>query len=239
MDADWRVRSRSPDSRIALARLAAAEDVVAALEAGDLGDVVTALRLSQRAADRERAARVLQAMVRSQQVHPLVPRAILQAITPGLVAVARRLSWGSGGDWDGAGAFLADAVATAWEVIVEWSGQDRDYAVLDVLSAVRCRLRRQLLRQRAARERAVLGIDPDTFARAPWSGGTTDLDDLARAIEGLSGQGVDPLDAALLYGSHVLGLTVTELARMSGRSRRHVVGRRDRAARELLASECV
>ena len=217
MAAEWRVRSRSPDSRIAAARLAAAEDVVASLQAADLGDVVAALRLPVATADRERAPRVLQAMLRSQRVHPLIPRAILQAIMPGLVSTARRLSWGSGGDWEGAGAFLADAVATAWEVIVEWSGQDRDYAVLDLLSAIRCRLRRQVVRQRTAREQLVLGLDLDTSVRAPRSSGSTDLDELARAIDGLADQGVDPLDAAFLYGNRVLGLTVTELARMSGR----------------------
>lgn len=235
MTIDWEVRSRSPDSRTALARLAAAEEIVATLGADDLGDVVAALRQSDRPADRDRAARVLQAMVRSQRVHPLVPRAILQAIVPGLISVARRLSWGSGGDWDGAGAFFADAVATAWEVIVEWSGQDRDYAVLDLLSAIRCRLHRQVLRQRTGRDRVVLGFDLDAVPRRLRYSGTTDLDELAQTIDGLAGHGVDPFDAALLYGSRVLGLTVAELAKMSGRSRRHVVGRRDRAARQLFA----
>jgi hypothetical protein len=235
MTADWYARCRTADSREALARLAGAERVVAALGATDLGDVVAALARPGSVADREGAARVLQAMVRSQGVHPLVPRAILQALVPGLVAAARRLSWGSGGDWQGPGPFLADVLTTAWEVIMEWAGQDRDYAVLDVLSAVRCRLRRQVLRQRASRERLALGLDPDGCRRPQWTWGTTDLDELAHAIDEALHRDLDPFDAAVLYGSRVLGYSVAELARMSGRSARHVVGRRDEAVRKLLA----
>jgi DNA-directed RNA polymerase specialized sigma24 family protein len=235
MAADWEVKSRSPESRVALARLAHAEDIIASLGAAHLGDLVAGLRQPGNTADRDQAAHVLQAMLRSQGVHPLVPRAILQAILPGLVTVARRLSWGSGGDWDDGGAFFADAIATAWEVIVDWSGEDRDYAVLDLLSAIRCRLRRQMLSHRSGRDRVVLGLDPDAEARVSWSSGTTDLDELARAIDELPGRGVDPFDASVLYGSRVLGLTMTELAQMSGVSRQHLSGRRDRAVRKLLA----
>lgn len=239
LSADWQARSRSPDSREALARLARAEETVAALGVSDLGDVVALLALSRHCADRTGAAKVLQAMIRSQAVHPLVPRAILQAMMPGLVAAARRLSWGSGGDWQGPGPFLADVVTTAWEVIVEWAGQDRDYAALDLLSAVRCRLRRQLLRQRDARERLALGVDPDGLRPPQWAPGTTDLEELARAVNGAVRRDLDPFDAAVLYGNRVLGLSIAELARITGRSPRHVVGRRDEAVRKLVASTCV
>lgn len=235
MTADWRARCRTADSREALERLARAEQVVAALGATDLGDVVAALARAGTRAEREHAARVLQAMVRSQAVHPLVPRAVLQALVPGLVAAARRLSWGSGGDWQGPGPFLADVLTTAWEVIVEWSGQDRDYAVLDLLSAVRCRVRRQVVRQRVARERLAFGLDPDGCRRPQWTWGSTDVDELARAIEDARRRDLDQFDAAVLYGSRILGYTVAELARMSGKSARHVVGRRDEAVRKLLA----
>jgi len=232
MTAEWRIRSRSPDSRQALAKLAECEEVVAALGVADLGELVEFLRSCATEAERRRAAEVVQAMLRSQAVHPLVARAVLQAIVPGLVSVARRLRWGSGGDWDNAGAFLADALATAWEVINEWAGVDRDYAVLDLLSAIRCRLRRQMVRQRTGRERMAFGLDLD-HVPGVHSPNTTEADELARAIEQM-GDKLDPLDAALLYANRVLGLTVTELARMSGRTRRSVAGRRDRAVDELL-----
>lgn len=237
--ADWHARSRSPDSREALVRLAGAETVIASLGANDLGDVVASLARSRQAESRCGAAKVLQAMIRSQGVHPLVPRAILQAMMPGLVVAAKRMSWGAGGDWQGPGPFLSDVVTTAWEVIVEWAGQDRDYAVLDLLSAVRCRLRRQLLRQRTARERLALGLDPDRLRPPEWAPGTTDLDELARAVNRAVQHDLDPFDAAMLYGNRVLGLTIAELARITGRSPRHVVGRRDEAVRKLVAAQCV
>jgi hypothetical protein len=237
--ADWRARSRSAESREALARLARAEHVVASLGANDLGDVVSSLARSGQTAGRDSAARVVQAMIRSQSVHPLIPRAILQAMMPGLVTAAKRLSWGAGGDWQGPAPFLSDLVTTAWEVIVEWAGQDRDYAVLDLLSAVRCRLRRQLLRQRAAREHVALGMDQDRLRRPQWAPGTTDLDELAGAVTRAVRRGLDPFDAAMLYGNRVLGFTIAELARLTGRSPRHVVGRRDEAVRKLVASTCV
>jgi len=233
--ADWRAASRSGPSRQALAALADAEDVVASLGVSDLGDLVDTLRSPPDAAGRDRAAQVVQAMIRSQAVHPLVPRAILQAVLPGLVSVARRLSWGSGGDWNGGGAFFVDLVTTTWEVIVDWAGDDRHYAVLDLLSAVRCRLRRQMLAHRAGRDRLVLGLDVEALPATPWHTGSTALDELARTIDDLAGNGLDPMDAAVLYGHGVLGMSITELSRMSGLSRRHLGGCRDRALTKIMA----
>lgn len=235
LTADWEARSRSPDSRTALRRLAEAETIVAALALNDLGDLVRGLRQPEGRAERDRAAQVLRAMLRSQEVHPLIPRAILQAIVPGLVTVAHRLSWGSGGEWSGGGAFFTDLITTAWEVIVEWAGQDRTYAVLDLLSAIRCRLRRQLLSHRADGDRVIPGLDVERLPPVPWRNGSTDLDELARSLDELSGNGLDPIDAAVLYGNGVLGFTITELSRMSGLSRRHLGGCRDRALHRIMA----
>jgi len=233
--ADWAAVCRSAESRRAVRLLAAKEDAVAALAVADLGELVDVLRHPAGPAGRDRAARVIQAMVRSQATHPLVPRTILQAVLPGLVSVARRLSWGAGGDWSGGGAFFVDVVTTAWEVIVAWAGDDRDYAVLDLLSAVRCRLRRQLLTQRAGRNRMVLGVDSDALPAVPWRNGVTDVEELARTIDDLAGNTLDPIDAAVLYGNGVLGMTITELSRLSGMSRRHLGGRRNRALTKIVA----
>ncbi|MGH9083386.1 MAG: hypothetical protein ACRDWN_08585 [Acidimicrobiales bacterium] len=231
---DWEARCRSGPSVLALRRLAAAEPMIADLGARDLGELVATMRRASSIDERERAAAALRAMLRSQHVHPLVPRAVLQAVLPGLVTVARRLSWGEGGDWDGPPAFFADLVATAWEIIVEWSGQDRGYAVLDLLSAVRCRARRQILRHRTARQQVAVDLDPSRLRPAPWRSAPTDLDELARAIDGLDGSG-DPADVAVLYAQRVLGYTISEISRLTGRSRRHLCERRDRAARLLTA----
>ncbi len=83
----------------------------------------------------------------------MIPRALLQALVPGLLSVAKRLSWGRGGDWESGGPFFSDLVTTAWEVIADWAGQDRPYAALDLLSAIRCRSRRQLVAHRLRQTR--------------------------------------------------------------------------------------
>lgn len=234
MTAEWTVTSRSSEAREALRRLARAEHEVAAADAEDLAGLVASLHSARGIAGREHAARVLAAMLRSQQVHPLVARAILQAIMPGLVSVARRLQWGAGGEWEDGGAFFADLVATAWEVILAWSGADRNYAVLDLLSAIRCRARRQLLSHRSRQERfAGLAAGIETVESASSTG--SDLDDLARAIDIMTGRGMDQRDAAVLYSNKVLGFSLGELSEATGLSRRRLDSCRRRAARAVCA----
>jgi len=236
LNAEWDATCHSAGSRHGLALLALAESEVAALGVCDLGELVAIMARPGGPAERDRAARLFGAMLRSQDVHPLVPRAALQSVLPGLVTVARRLSWGRGGDWGSGGVFFVDAITTAWEVIVEWAGQDRAYAVVDLLSAVRCRLRRQLLHQRSVRERTVpTWPDPDAGDPPVWGGGADQVEELARSIEQLAELGVDPADSATLYANQVLGIPVAELARLAGATRRQVAARRDRAGRALFA----
>lgn len=233
--AEWEATCHLPASHRALRALASAEPAVAALEVIDLGELVASLHGASGTAGRARAASVLQAMLRSQSVHPLVPRAILQAIVPGLVSIARRLRWGAGGDWQDGGAFFADLVATAWEVVVSWSGQDRPYAVLDLLSAVRCRLRRQVVGQRLGGERLSLGLGAEDGGPGGTVDARTDVEVLAEAIDDLRGRGLQPADAAVLYGLRVLGLSMAELTDLTGRTRRQLERRRRRAERLLCA----
>lgn len=242
LNADWAAQGRSDASRRALERLAEAEPSVAALGVHDLGELVAAT--SGRGAGRggeprlrpDAAAAVVSAMLRSQGVHPLVPRAIVQALVPGLVGVARRLSWGAGGEWHDGGAFFSDVVTTAWEVVVEWSGQSRPYAVGDVLSAVRCRVRRQLLRHRARADHPAASPPPeDAAGRDLARSDRTDLEELAHAIDERWGRDVDVTDAAVLYAHRVLGYSLAELSQLTGRSRRYLSERRDRASGALIA----
>lgn len=235
----WAADARSAASAAALDRLASVEPAVAALGARDLGDVVAFLRdpasVSPPAGGTLPApATLIRAMLRSQRVDPLVPRAILQAMLPGLVGVARRLSWGAGGEWPDGGAFFVDLLTTTWETIVEWSGEDRPYAVLDLLSAVRCRMRRQLLRHRAVVEHHAPALDDAGESRG-YGSGASDLDELARAIDEAVESGLNTADASVLYAHRVLGYTLTELSELTGRSRRYLSERRDRAAHALTA----
>ena len=205
------------------------------LGVADLGELVEYLRGCETEAERRtRAAGVVQAMLRSQAVHPLVARAVLQAILPGLVAVARRLRWGSGGDWDGR------------RVV---PGRCRGHRLGGDRRVVRPRPR--LRRPRPALGHPLPAPSPDgpparrarrarhsgstsTSCPAARSVGTTGPDELARALEQMGDPPRPSATPRVLYANRVLGLTVTELARMSGRSRRTVAGRRDRAVEELL-----
>jgi hypothetical protein len=90
-------------------------------------------------------------MLREADVRRLIVRCLIQALLPGLLTVAKRLRWGQGGDWDDGSEFFSETLSTTWMVLFEWSGQDRPYAVLDLLSAIRCRMRRQLFRARDLR----------------------------------------------------------------------------------------
>ena len=238
---DWESRRRTASSRDALSALVRAEPDVGAVGARDLGDLVDTLvgtAPSARGAgrgpeERARAAALFRAMLRSGCVHPLVPRALVQALTPGLLGVGRRLGWGQGGEWDSSAAFTLDAIATAWEVVEEWIGQDRPYAVLDVLSAVRCRLRRRIVRHRTMqRSERLVSFEDHLSERAAVDG--SEVEELARAIERERGN-LDAADALVLYAHRVLGYSLSELAAWSGHSRRLLAARRDRAAAALIA----
>ncbi len=153
-----------------------------------------------------------------------VARAILQAMLPGLVNVAKRLRWGRGGEWTSGGAFFADVLATAWEVVDSWAGQDRPYAASDILSATRCRLRRQIDRHRADTEGATPLAHPDAAGRCYSN--QSDLEVLASALIDLEESGLERNDAAIGYAHFVLGLSIAELARVTGHTRRHLSHRR-------------
>jgi len=231
---DWQGVSRGAEAERALNLLAAQEFDVASTGACDLFELVAKLRGAIGDPAGTWAPAVVQAMLRSASLHPLIPRSILQAILPGLVTVARRLSWGAGGEWPDGGTFFSDLLTTSWEVINEWSGDNRPYALLDILSAIRCRMRRQIVGGRTAKERP---IGPD-FERQLTTGacsGLSDLEVLARAILDLSGTQLDPTGAAVLYGHRVLGLSMTEMSKMTGRSRRFLADRKKRAEHELCA----
>ncbi len=238
---DWESQRRTLASRDAMAALARAEPDLASIGAQDLGDLVDALVGAALDAwgagrgpdERAHAAALFRAMLRSGRAHPLVSRALVQALTPGLVGVGRRLGWGQGGEWDSPASFTVDAIATAWEVVEEWSGQDRAYAVLDVLSALRCRLRRRIARHRALhRSERLAAPDEPLSERAGVSG--SDVEELARAIE-RERRHLDDGDALVLYAHRVLGYSLSELSAWSGHSRRLLAARRDRAAGALIA----
>jgi DNA-directed RNA polymerase specialized sigma24 family protein len=182
---------------------------------------------------REEAANLIRVLLREASVDPFVSRLLVQALLPGLISVAGKLQWGRGGEWKNGDEFFSELLTTTWVTIDEWTGQDRPYAVLDLLSAIRCRLRRQLLRSKEQHLRqqplpqgllTTLTVRPET-----------DLEELTRILIDLRQQGMRADEVQVLYAQHVLGFSISELAVVSGRDRRALYARRDRGRRRLCA----
>jgi hypothetical protein len=177
-------------------------------------------------------------MLREADADPFVSRMLVQVLIPGLVTVAGKLQWGRGGEWRDGEEFFGELLSTTWLVLQEWAGQDRPYAVLDLLSAIRCRLRRQLVRSKELGGRSVSlnggGAESDQ-AEVCTARAETDLEELTRMLLDLHTEGMRPDDIQVLYAHHVLGYSIAELAALTGRDRRALYARRDRGQRRLCA----
>ena len=184
---------------------------------------------------REEAARLVRVLLREAEADPFVTRMLVQVLIPGLVTVAGKLQWGRGGEWRDGEEFFGELVSTTWLVVQEWAGQDRPYAVLDLLSAVRCRLRRQLFRSRDVGWRSIPLAPESGETNIPTARPETDLEELARMLIDLHGEGMGPDEVQVLYAHHVLGYSMAELAALTGRDRRALYARRDRGQRRLCA----
>jgi hypothetical protein len=239
---EWRSLGRSVGAVTALRKVAVQDAALATLVIGTVAappscptplDLVEHLRHAQGRVPREEAAQVVRVLLREAQRDSLVPRILLQAVLPGLVAVAGKLQWGRGGDWADGDDFFGDLLSTTWATIEEWSGQDRPYAVLDLLSAVRCRLRRQLMKAKEyGLRQQPLGRTHTATLAAPRE---THLEELSRLLIDLRQQGMHLDEVQVLYAQHVLGYSISELASVTGRNRRALYARRDRGLRRLCA----
>jgi hypothetical protein len=196
-------------------------------------DLVIHMRRATGRLQREEAARLVRVLLREAGTDPFIPRLLVQALLPGLISVAGKLRWGRGGDWLDGEEFFCELLTTTWCVIEEWAGQDRPYAVRDLLSAIRCRARRQLFRAKELASRVIAMGAEDVIDRGTTA--ETLLDELARAVIDERGQGMPLDEAQVLYGHNVLGYSMAELASLTGRDRRGLYTRRNRARRRLCA----
>jgi hypothetical protein len=195
---EWRRTGTSRAARRSLERLRG--DPIAPLPAWvhDLFELVVALEPTG-GLERVHRARLV-ALLLAHADDELVRRCLLQTLLPGIVSVARQLRFGEGIS-DGPRTFLADALAEAVALLDDWAGERRAYAAPDLLAALRCRLRRRLLADKA--RRAELTVPPDVRATAPSDGLSTTLAlDAARGVT----------DVDLVYARVVLGHSATELA---------------------------
>ncbi len=247
MASEWSAIGRSPAAIRSLREIAGRDGALSALvlgpEDGSGGppscpspyDLVEHMRRAAGRAQREEAARLVRVLLREAGADPFLCRMLVQALIPGLVTVAGKLQWGRGGEWQDGEEFFGELVSTTWLVLQEWSGQDRPYAVLDLLSAIRCRLRRQLFRSKEVDSRSV-SFGPELAEEvAGPSRRETDLEELARLLIDLRREGMRPDEVQVLYAHHVLGYSIAELSTLTGRDRRALYARRDRGQRRLCA----
>jgi hypothetical protein len=251
LNSEWRTLGRSEDAVRALHHLAERDPQMARLVVGSEGTggdgpdaalpppcptpaaLIDHMRRAAGGRGREDAAALIRIMLREAPGDALIARFLIQALLPGLLAVAKRLRWGNGAEWDDGSEFFSEMLSTAWLVVFEWSGQDRPYAVLDLLSAVRCRMRRQLFRAKDLQQQQVPMMQGRPEPRA--TNCETDLEVLARRLIDLRREGMAAEDVEVLYAHHVLGYSIAELAVVTGRDRRSLYIRRDRGRRRLCA----
>ena len=170
--------------------------------------------------------------LRSADVDALIPRAIIEALIPGVLALPQRVDTAVG-PWCDLDAFYADAISALWELTTSWSGTHRPYAAGDLLSGVRTRLRTLQSSERRHRCRQASTPDPlDTF---PASIGRTGEELLAAALVDATGHGLTISDAAVLYATRVLGMSLAEVADIAGVPTGHLRWRRRNAIDRLVA----
>jgi hypothetical protein len=206
--------------------------VVAALQVGDLAELIAALSLSSGRLSRHEAATVIAAMLRSADVDVLIPRTIIQALIPGVLGLSRRIDI-AGGPWSGLDAFYADAISALWELTMSWSGVHRPYAAGDLLSAVRTRMRSLQAGERRHRSRQA--STPDALDILPLSIGRTGEELLAAAIADATEHGLNVADAAVLYATRVLGMSLGEVADLAGIPTHHLRRQRRNAIDRMVA----
>ena len=144
---EWRRVGRTQSARESCQRLAERYPDLSLDAQTDLHDVVNLLETKggRNVLERAQIVRVLLIEASDPDVH----RALLQTLLPGVVSVCRQLRFGDGIIADPSET-LAMAVSLLSELLVDWAGQQRQYAAPDLLSALRGRLRRWLLKEKEA-----------------------------------------------------------------------------------------
>ena len=198
---DWYWQGRSDDSRRACALLRERHPDLAWRGVEDLAQVVSALDTGAGRSVLERAAIVQALLIECGDAS--IRRALLQTLLPGVVSVCRQLRFGHG-IVDEPHEAVAVAVALLNELIIDWSGQSRAYAAPDLLSALRARLRRWLLKEKRARLPITL-----TEELEPMS---PDASPLLARLETLR-RGPHERLARLTYQCVFAGIPLRELAR--------------------------
>jgi hypothetical protein len=228
-EASLRAQLLSKEGRRLLKDLEEKEEVIAAAHAADLGHLIARVGESRSRSSAQQSA-IISALLARVSEHPLCPLLVLYALLPGLLGVGRRLTWGRGGEWRDREEFLCDLFSCAFDVIGDFGGQSRPYALLDLLDATRSRMRRRLLAHRRFRTRHLLDHTCEN------SFDVNAMDEALRSfVHHATELHLSKSQKALLYGIDVLGYTLTELSAASGIDRRVLGAEHRRAGKEMVA----
>lgn len=197
---EWQRVGRRASAREATRRLERRHPELELGHQEDLCDVVALLE-SRGGRDVLERARIVRALL-EEACDPDVHRALLQTLLPGVVSVCRQLRFGEG-IIEEPSETLAAAISLLSELLVDWAGQSRQYAAPDLLSALRGRLRRWLLKEKEAARRlsSFEPVDPPAAESSP----------LLTRLESLRGGEYDRL-ARLTYARVFEGRSLRELA---------------------------
>lgn len=167
----------------------------------DLWDLVLLLEQRGGRTALERA-KIIQTLLEDASSKEL-QRALVQTLIPGVVSTCRQLRFGEGIISD-PGEMVSMGVALCSELISEWSGQSRPYAGPDLLSALRGRLRRWMLKEKDAQR--VLSLYESADSPAP------DPSALLTRLECFRGSQYERI-AALTYERVFEGRSLKEVAK--------------------------
>lgn len=198
---DWRWHGHTDQSRRACEQLRRERPDLALEGLEDLYQVVAALDRGGARSVIERA-RIIEALLEGAHTDPL-RRALLQALLPGVISVCRQLRFGQG-IVEEPRECVATAVSLLSELIVDWAGQSRPYAAPDLLSALRGRLRRWLLKEK----RTLVA----TSSHQEWDCPATEVSPLLTRLQTLQ-RGPHERLARLTFQCVFAGVPLRELAR--------------------------
>ena len=231
LDDDWSRAGRARDATAALARWTERHPVLTGF--ADPAAVV------DRCHSRDgRGSALVGAVLAEAGGDPWAARTVLQAVLPGIAAVARRASCYVGGQrpvWQSGDELHQDVVLVALERIQALAGTAPAYPCRTVVDGTWQRVRHHAASVRQAIE---VRVDVDAGVAAVAPADRSGLEELGLAvIEAVHAGTLATLDAGLVYSCHVAGYGVAELAPATGRTARSLWRRRRRAEELLVARE--
>jgi hypothetical protein len=231
LEDDWSHAGRGGDATAALARWAERHPV--------LDGFANPAAVVDHCHNRDgRASALVAAVLTEAGGDPWAARTVLQAVLPGLAAVARRASCYVGGQhpvWQSGDELHQDVVLIALERIQALVGTAPAYPCRAVVDGTWQRVRHHAACVRQALA-ARVEVDAGNAAVAPAD--RSGLEELGLAvIEAVDDGTLGTLDAGLVYSCHVAGYSVAELAPATARTARSLWRRRRRAEELLVARE--